>query len=400
MWYNESMNFLEKFLSRNIETINTPEELAKKLGRRAPLRLKLGVDITSADLHLGHAVVLWKMRELQEQGHKVVFLIGDFTSLVGDPTGKDKTRPEVNPEDIERDAKTYLEQVHKILLSDPAVFEVRRNSEWWHKMTLSRFVKILGQTTHGKLIARDFFQRRIEKGEEIYMHELIYPILQGYDSVELKSDVAFGATDQLFNEMLARPYQVNAGQEPQVVITTPALPGLDGVQKMSKSLGNYIALNDTPKNMFGKVMSIPDSSIITYFTLATAVPSEEIQLKANELRAEKINPRDLKMELARAIISRYYSASDAESAQAEFIKVFSKKERPSDMPVWRGAKGEGVVKIMVEGAGISSNTEARRLIAHKAVEFNGTPITDDKTKISENGTLKIGKLKWVQVNVE
>jgi len=398
--YNEGMNFLEKFLSRNIETINTAEGLAKKLGRGASLRLKLGIDITSADLHLGHAVVLWKMREMQEQGHKVVFLIGDFTSLVGDPTGQDKTRPEVSSADIERDAKTYLEQVHKILLADPAVFEIRRNSEWWNKMSLSRFVKILGQTTHGKLIARDMFQKRIENGAEIYMHELIYPVLQGYDSVELKSDVAFGATDQLFNEMLGRPYQVNAGQEPQVVITTPALPGTDGVQKMSKSLGNYIALNDTSKDMFGKVMSIPDSSIITYFTLATAVPAEEIQLKANDLRAEKVNPRDLKMELARAIIGRYYSSVEAEGAQAEFIKVFSKKEMPSDMPVWCGAKGESVVKIMVEGAGISSNTEARRLISQKAVEFNGQPIMDDKIKISENGTLKIGKLKWVKIKIE
>ncbi len=391
---------LERFLSRNVETINTEQELAKKLGRGLPLRIKIGVDVTSSDLHLGHAVALWKMRELQDVGHKIVFLIGDFTSLVGDPTGKDKTRPEMKHEDIEKNAKTYLAQVHKILLDNPEVFEIRHNSEWWNKMPLSQFIKILAATTHGKLIAREMFQRRLEQGEEIHMHELIYPILQGYDSVELKSDLTIVGSDQLFNEMMARPYQVSAGQEPQVVLTVPVLPGTDGVQKMSKSLGNYIALNDSPKEMFGKVMSIPDSMIVTYFTLATNVPSEEIQLKANDLRAEKINPRDLKMELARAIISRYYPAAEAEQAQADFIKIFSKKETPDDMPIFTCAKGESVVKAMVAGAGIASNTEARRLIAHKAVEFNGQLITDDKAKLNESGTLKIGKLKWLKINLE
>src|SRR3989344_4329764 len=283
---------LEKILARNVEDVIKREELEKKLTSGKQLRMKHGVDVTSPLLHLGHAVDYWKMREFQELGHKVVFLIGDFTTQIGDPTGKSKTRPEIEEATIKENAQTYLDQVKKILIDTPELLEVRRNSEWYGDMNISDFLGLLKLVTHAQLIERDMFQERIKQDQDIYVHELLYPILQGYDSVMLESDLTVIGSDQLFNEMMGRRFQKAFGQDPQVVMTTTITPGLDGKEKMSKSLGNFIALLDAPQDKFGKIMSMPDSLIDSYLFVYTQLPMEEVQ------HVVELHPREKKERLA------------------------------------------------------------------------------------------------------
>jgi tyrosyl-tRNA synthetase len=300
---------------RGTVAIETEEELIKKLKEDRPLRIKLGVDPTAPDLHLGHTVPLRKLADLQKLGHEVQFLIGDFTAMIGDPTGRNKTRPPLTQEEVREHAQTYVDQVHKVL--DPEKTTIHYNSEWFNKINLADFLKLTAQVTVARMLERDSFEKRLADQQPVHMHELMYCILTAYDSVALKSDVEIGATEQTFNMLMSRPYQQHFGQPQQVVMSLPMLVGTDGVQKMSKSLGNYIGINETSTDMYGKTMSVPDELIISYFTLVTPVPEEEIAEMEQQLKAGS-PPMDIKMRLARTIVADYHGEAAATSAEKEF----------------------------------------------------------------------------------
>ncbi|RLG10085.1 tyrosine--tRNA ligase [Candidatus Pacearchaeota archaeon] len=397
-------DIVEKIISefaRTTEEIYTLEEFRKKLKSGKKLVIKYGVDVTAPFLHIGHAVNLWMMRKLQEYGHKVVFLIGDFTTRIGDPTGRDETRPIIPEEEIEKNAQEFIKQVSMVLITDdPEVFEIRRNSEWFSKMPLDKFISLLSMVTHARLISRDMFQRRIKDGKEIYMHEIIYPILQGYDSYMLKSDLTIVGSDQLFNEMMGRFFQEKFGQEPQVIITTKITPGLDGKHKQSKSLGNYVALADTPRDKFGKIMTLPDELIIQWMEVYTEIPMEKIKEIENKMKNGLLNPRDAKLELAYAIVERYHGKEVAEREKEWFIKTFSKKEIPTDVPSVEVEKGEyTLLEIVKKCEPNKSNSEIRRLILQGGVKIFDKKITNPKEIISvkDEIILKIGKKKFCKV---
>src|SRR3989344_4114793 len=323
-----------EILKRNIEQIITEGELQKKLRSAKQLRIKHGVDVTNPLLHLGHAVNYWKMREFQELGHKVIFLIGDFTTQIGDPTGRYKTRPEISKKLVAKNARRFLEQAAKILINKPNLLEVRRNSEWYDKMKTDEFLGLLKKVTHAQLIERDMFQNRIKNNEEIHEHEIIYPVLQAYDSVMIKSDLTIIGTDQLFNELLGRRYQEIFGQKPQTIITTSITPGLDGKEKMSKSLGNFVAISDLPKEKFGKIMTIPDNLIESYLKVYTRLSFQEI----SEIVKQK--PNEAKKRLAYEIVNIYHREKKAKNAKESFEKIFSKREAPEDLKIYRAKSGE------------------------------------------------------------
>lgn len=388
---------------RTTDEIFSLEELREKLKTKRQLIIKYGVDVTAPFLHLGHAVNLWMMRRLQEEGHKVVFLIGDFTTRIGDPTGRSDTRPIIPEEEIEKNAQEFIKQVSKILITDnPEVFEIKRNSEWFSKMSTSEFISLLSMVTHSRLISRDMFQKRIEEGKEIYMHELIYPILQGYDSVMLKSDLTIVGTDQLFNEIMGRFFQEKFGQEPQVIITTKITPGLDGKFKQSKSLGNYVAITDSPRDKFGKIMSLPDNLIIQWMEVYTTIPLDKIKEYEQKMNNGEINPRDVKLELAKAIVERYHGKEIAQKEKEWFIKTFSKKEFPNDTPVVTIPKGKyTLLEILKSIKPENSNSELRRLISQGGVKVNGKKITDFKHTVyykeGERFNLKLGKKEFYRI---
>ena len=362
---------------RTTDEIFTLEEFKQQLSLKRPLRIKYGVDVTAPFLHIGHAVNLWMMRELQDLGHKVIFLIGDFTTRIGDPTEKSETRPVIPEEEIEQNAKEFIRQVSLILRTDADVFEIRRNSEWFNRMNTSHFVSLLSMVTHARLISRDMFQDRIRANREIYMHELIYPILQGYDSVMIHSDLTIVGTDQLFNEMMGRFFQERLDQPPQVIITTKITPGIDGKEKQSKSLGNYIALEDNPRDKFGKIMSIPDNLIIPYLEVYTTVPLQEVTEIQSTLEKGSINPRDAKLFLAEKIVERYHGTDIATQEREFFIKTFSEKETPMDIPETTFQEEQmeilHLVKVLLSD---TSSSQCRRLIVQGAVKINGNPVRD------------------------
>src|SRR3989338_6457945 len=388
-------NWLERATSHNVEEIFSKSELLSYLKRKKRIRIKFGVDVTSPLIHIGNAVNLWKMREFQEQGHKVIFLIGDFTSRIGDPTGKSKARPMRTPEEIEQDAQTYIEQVTKILLDAPDVFEVRRNSEWYDRMKLHEFLQLCTHLTHARLIQRDMFQERIKKNNEIYMHEILYPILQGYDSYVLKSDLTIIGSDQLFNELLGRHYQSLFGQDPQVIMTTVITPGLHGKEKQSKSLGNFIAIADSPEDKFGKVMSLPDSLIITYYRVYTFIDARQIDVYEKQL-AEGINPRDIKIKLARDLVALYHSDAVAEETKEQFIKTFSKKNIPKNLSTVTAKQKEPLVDFFSRTKLVASKSSAKRLIAGGAIELDGKKKQSSDT-VTKKGALSVGKRKFIRV---
>jgi len=381
-------NWVEHALTHNTERVITDEELRARIVSGKQLRIKFGVDVTNPLIHLGHAVNLWKMREFQEAGHKVVFLIGDFTSLIGDPTGKSKTRPERSKEEIEADAKLYIEQVTKILLDDPKVFEVRRNSEWYGKMSLDEFLKLCGKVTHARLIERDMFQKRIKEGSEIYMHELLYPILQGYDSYVLESDLTIIGSDQLFNEMMGRHYQALFDQAPQSIMTTVITPGLDGKEKQSKSLGNFVAITDAPEEKYGKIMTLPDDLIVTYYKVYTFIDSEKIKEYETQLNAGA-NPRDIKMKLAKDIVALYHGEDGAEQAEQSFVRMFQKKDVAADAKEVSIISGTTIIEFLREVGRADSNAEARRLIDEKGVRIGGETVGDVNLVLSKEDDGKI-----------
>jgi len=388
---------------RTTEEIFSLEEFKEKLKRKKQLIIKYGVDVTAPFLHLGHAVNLWMMRRLQEEGHKVVFLIGDFTTKIGDPTGRSETRPIIPEEEIEKNAQEFIKQVSTILITDdPQVFEIRRNSEWFSKMSTAEFISLLSMVTHSRLISRDMFQKRIEEGKEIYMHELIYPVLQGYDSVMLKSDLTIVGSDQLFNEMMGRFFQEKFGQEPQVIITTKITPGLDGKFKQSKSLGNYVAIADSPRDKFGKIMSLPDHLIIQWMEVYTTIPLEKIEEYKVKMKKGEINPRDVKLELAKAIVERYHGKEVAEMEKKWFLETFSQKEFPNDAPIIKIPEGEyNLLDILKFIKPEKSNSELKRLIMQGGVKIDGKKITDFKSLISckekEKLHLKLGKKEFYRI---
>src|SRR5438067_9452989 len=397
-----------EFLRKGAVEIIREEELRAKLEKSAktgkPLRVKLGADPTAPDIHLGHTVVIRKLRAFQELGHTVIFLIGDFTGLIGDPSGKSATRPQLTREEIAANAETYKTQIFKLL--DPAKTEIRFNSEWMDKLGSDGFVRLASHVTVKQILERDDFAKRLAEERPIALHELLYPLTQAYDSVALSADVELGGTDQKFNLLMGRNLQREYGQEAQVVITTPLLEGTDGVQKMSKSLGNYIGINETPQEMFGKVMSISDDLMWRYYELCTDLRADEIAaLRASAERGER-NPRDIKVELAKRIIKDFHSTEDARRAEEEFNRIFRQKQAPDEVEE-RIIKAERIAltHLLVELGLAASNAEARRLIEQGGVSVDGERCTvvNEILLLSPDKPareIKVGKRRFFRVRGE
>ncbi|MBL7058602.1 tyrosine--tRNA ligase [Patescibacteria group bacterium] len=386
-----------EYFSRTTEDVYSQKELEALLESGKKIRIKFGFDITAPFLHIGHGVSLWMIRYLQEQGHKAVLLAGDFTTSIGDPTGEDKTRPVISEEVIQANAEKYLEQVKMILLDDPEVFELHWNSDWYSKMPLSFFINLLSKVTHANLISRDMFRERIKNSNEIHMHEMLYPILQGYDSVELKSDLTIIGSDQLFNENMGRLYQEKSNQKPQVIITVKLLPGLDGQGKMSKSKNNYIGLGHSSRDKFGLTMTLPDNLIVDYLRIYTDVPLDEIE-KMKEVVVE--NPIQAKKFLASKIVERYHGVDIAEEEQAWFEETFSSKKAPTDIPNIEIKDGLTYFNVLQEFYGdAESNSNIRRLFEQGAVSVNEEKKKEHneiyKKKLGD--VFRVGKRTWFKV---
>jgi tyrosyl-tRNA synthetase len=389
-------------LGRGSQDLLVAAELEKKLRRGQPLRVKAGFDPTAPDLHLGHTVLINKLRQFQQFGHEVIFLIGDFTGLIGDPTGRNATRPRLTPDEVQANAKTYQQQIFRIL--DPERTRVDFNSRWFGSMPASGLIEIAAHYTVARMLEREDFSKRYKSGQPIAVHEFLYPLVQGYDSVALRADVELGGTDQKFNLLVGRSLQEHYGQEPQIVLTMPLLEGLDGVNKMSKSLGNYVAINDAPDEMFGKLMSISDQLMWRYFELLSFRPLREIGALRGEVDSGR-NPRDVKFELAREIVARFHDAAAAERAQTNFQARFSRKQLPSDLPLTAlPAAGEqlGLIAALVAAGLAASGTEARRKIAEGAVRIDGERAADAAVQL-KSGTeylLQLGPRRVARVRVE
>ncbi|MFY9463184.1 MAG: tyrosine--tRNA ligase [Candidatus Sungiibacteriota bacterium] len=378
-------------LTRGVEDIITREEAERMFASGKKLRIKLGIDATSPDLHIGHAVPLWKIRALQDAGHKAVIILGEFTTRIGDPTGRDASRPVLTPAVIRRNIAALKKQLGMILRTDSAHFEFHSNKEWHSKMREGDFLNLCAMVTHARLIERDMFQGRMKSGKEITITELLYPILQGYDSVVIKSDMTIIGSDQLFNEHFGRFFQEKLGQKPQAIITLKILPGLDGGAKMSKSLGNYIALNDIPQDKFGKAMRLIDSLIVPYLEVYTDVAIDDIRRVEQEIVAGS-NPRDAKLFFAEALVRRYHGAVAGGKERERFLATFSERRIPDEMPEIAVEEKEWhSVDLLVHLNLALSKAEARRLIIQKAVDIDG--------KVIENFTLAIAVKKGMVVRV-
>lgn len=389
---------MDEILSRNIEEIITRPEL-ESLMKKKKLRLKLGVDPSSPDIHLGHAVLLRKLRQFQDAGHTVIFLIGDVTARIGDPSGKKKTRPVLSQTEILHNAQTYLDQVGKII--DIKKAEIRSNSEWLDKLKFDDLLKLAGNFTVAQIIEREDFKKRMQEGAEVGLHELLYPLMQAYDSVALKADVEFGGTDQRFNMLAGRALQAKMGQPPQQVLMTKLLVGLDGKNKMSKSLDNYIALTDSPANMYGKVMSIPDMMIGPYYELCTDVPHELIR-EVIQTIADGANPRDAKASLAREIVSIYHSPKEAKEAETEWTRQFREGGRPSDVPIVRLKRSQkDLLEVMQAAKLVSTRSEARRLLEQKGVKLNDEVLVlGQEVEVRSGDVMQVGKRRYVKFDIE
>lgn len=397
----EAMNTIR----RGTDTLLIESELEQKLARSkvtgVPLRCKLGLDPTAPDIHVGHTVVLNKLRQLQDLGHTVIFLIGDFTAAIGDPSGRNVTRPPLSPEQIKINAETYLNQAGLVL--DLTKTEVRYNSEWNNALGATGLIRLASRYTLARLLERDDFAKRFAAELPIAMHELIYPLMQGYDSVALKSDIELGGSDQRFNLLVGRELQRQYDQEPQCILTMPLLVGLDGVEKMSKSKHNYIGITDTPNDMFGKVMSISDTLMWNWYDLLSLRPNAEIAKLKEECAAGR-NPRDAKVLLAKEIIARFHSAKEADAAEAEFNARFRGGAAPSDMPEVtvqaETADGIGILQMIKEAGLAPSNTEAGRNVTQGGVHLNGDKVSDKGLRLKAGTyTLQVGKRKWAKVTV-
>ncbi|MCJ7730071.1 MAG: tyrosine--tRNA ligase [Sedimentisphaerales bacterium] len=392
-----------QLLKRGTVEIFTEVDLAEKLTEAAKagrqLRIKLGLDPTSPDIHLGHNVVLRKMRQFQDLGHKAVLIIGDYTARIGDPTGQSAARPMLSCEEIEKNAKTYFQQAGKILDASEQKLEVRYNSEWLEKLTLMELIRLAAKKTVAQMLQRDSFKLRLKQDEDVYTHEFLYPLMQGYDSVAIQSDVELGGTDQTFNNLVGRDIQRAYGQKPQVVITTPILVGLDGKEKMSKSKGNYVGVTDEPKEMFGKIMSISDNMMENYFTLLTDLPGDKI---GELLDPGKTHPKEAKVLLGKTIVAQFYGKAAADAAAEEFDRVFAKKQRPDDMPQWPlPPEPISVKRLLVSCGAVTSASEAKRMVTQGAVSIDGLKIIDPNEQITpvDGQVVRVGKLMFGQIKV-
>ncbi|HEX7735078.1 MAG TPA: tyrosine--tRNA ligase [Ktedonobacteraceae bacterium] len=388
--------------ARTTEEMFAPAEFQERLTSGRQLRVKYGIDVTASYLHIGHAVNLWMMRQLQDLGHKAILLIGDFTTRIGDPTGRDLLRPVLPQDEIERNAQAFIEQARMVLrFDDPCLLEIRRNSEWYEQTRAEELLRLFSMITHTRLISRDMFQERIRQGHEIYMHELLYPVLQGYDSFMLQSDLTIVGSDQLFNEMLGRFYQERLGQKPQVIITTRITPGIDGKAKQSKSLGNYIGLGHTPREKFGRTMKLPDELIAVYLEVYTDVSMAEIA----EIKVWlPDDPMRAKLFLAREIVRRYHGSEVAEQEQAWFLETFSERAVPRDIPEIHLAAGElSAFEIVKSFFGPrKSNSDIRRLFEQGAIILNGQKIVraEEPVEVRQGDEWRAGKRSWFRVHLQ
>lgn len=388
-------------LKRGVAEILLESELLTKLRRGRPLRVKAGFDPTAPDLHLGHTVLINKMRRFQDFGHEVIFLIGDFTGLIGDPTGRNATRPALTEADVKANAATYQEQIFKIL--DPQKTRVEFNSSWMNAMSSAGLIQLAAQHTVARMLERDDFSKRYKSGQPIAIHEFLYPLVQGYDSVALKADVELGGTDQKFNLLMGRQLQEAQGQEPQVVITMPLLEGLDGVNKMSKSLGNYVGITEAPDDMFGKLMSISDELMWRYFDLLSFRPNYEL-VSLKDAVSNGRNPRDVKFELANEIVSRFHGAAAARQAQESFIARFQKGQVPEDLRKVELSIAEAELKLVAalkDAALAASSSAAYRLLDQGAVRVDGVKVTDRETRLAAGSTyvVQAGKREFAEITV-
>ena len=390
-------------LSRGCQAVYTQQELEARLAAAAEqgrqMRIKLGLDPTAPDIHLGHTVVLRKIRQFQDLGHKAVIIIGDYTARVGDPSGVNKTRPILSPDEIEANARTYVAQAGKVLDTSPDKLEVRPNGEWLAPLNLADILKLASQITVARMMERDTFDKRYKAETPIGVHEFLYPLMQGYDSVAIEADVELGGTDQTFNNLAGRIIQKAYGQPEQIVMVMPILPGLDGVEKMSKSKGNYVGLTDEPANMFGKVMSIPDKLMRDYYALLTDLPSERID---ELLNPGKTHPREAKALLAGTIVATYHDQAAAKAAAEEFDRVFSQRDAPTDMPeIVIGDGNMNIVELVVAAGFAKSNSEARRLIQQNAVSVDDNKVSDVEARVSlrSGAILRVGKRRFGRIVV-
>jgi len=386
-------------IARGADEILVEAELKKKLETGKPLRIKAGFDPTAPDLHLGHTVLINKLRQFQQLGHKVVFLIGDFTGMIGDPSGKSATRPPLTREQIKENSETYQQQIFKIL--DPDKTEVAFNSTWMDKMGAADLIRLASNYTVARMLERDDFNKRYKSNQSIAIHEFLYPLVQGYDSVALDADVELGGTDQKFNLLVGRQLQETHGKVPQVVLTMPILEGLDGVQKMSKSLGNYIGIDEPANEMFGKIMSISDDLMWRYFELLSFRSLDEINGFKQKIEQGE-NPRDIKFSLAEEIITRFHDAKAAKAAQADFINRFSNNAIPDDIPdknIIVTTEGMAIANVLKESSLVSSTSDAHRMIKQGAVKIDGERVEDSKQvlKAGFSAVLQVGKRKFARV---
>ena len=391
-----------RLISRGVADLLPEDEFKKKLEKavatNTPLIVKLGLDPTAPDIHLGHTVVLRKLKLFQDFGHKVIILIGDFTARIGDPTGKSVTRPPLTEEQVITNAKTYQEQIFKVL--DPEKTEVRFNSEWLSKLDFADVLKLASKYTVARMLERDDFHKRYTEGRPISIHEFMYPLMQGYDSIALKADVEFGGTDQTFNLLMGRHLQGEEGMPEQTIITMPILEGLDGIQKMSKSLGNYIGISEAPSEMYGKAMSIPDELMMRYFLLVTDMSIEEQEQLSKDLESGAAHPRDVKMKLAHTIVRLYHGEEAANFGQDEFVRVFQKHAMPTDIPEYKVTIKEEPVFVpqLLSDAGLTaSNGEARRSIKAGAFKIDGEKCNEEHIVLKDGMVLQVGKRKFIKI---
>ncbi|MED4462359.1 tyrosine--tRNA ligase [Metabacillus fastidiosus] len=392
--------------SQGVEDIIPLEELKNKIAKsillNEPLKIKLGLDPSAPDVHLGHTVVLNKLKQFQENGHIIQLLIGDFTGKIGDPTGKSTARKQLTDEEVKHNAKTYFDQFGKVL--DMEKVELHYNSEWLSRLNFEEVIQLAGKITVARLLERDDFEERIALGKPISLHEFFYPIMQGYDSVVLETDIELGGTDQYFNILMGRHFQEKFDKEKQVALLMPLLEGLDGVEKMSKSKKNYIGIDESPQEMYGKAMSIPDVLMIKYFELATDLPLEEKQRIKEGLAAETIHPRDAKMLLSKTIVKMYHGVEAAERAEQQFISVFQERAMPDEIPSvhWKGANKMIIIDLLVELDLQKSKSEARRMIENGGIRLNGEKIGDTQLEvmIENNLILQVGKRKFIQIKMD
>ena len=392
---------IKNLLTRGVVEVIEKDSLETKLNSGRKLRIKFGVDPTANILHLGHSVCLLKLREFQDLGHQIIFLIGDFTARIGDPTGKTTSRIPLSIKQIKENMRNYEKQASLVLNMDKV--EIRNNTEWWDKMDLKEMMLLAAKVTYGQVSARADFKKRLQEDKDFTLEEFMYPVLQGYDSVELRADVEIGGTDQVFNMLMGRRIQKKYNQEPQDVITCPLLIGLDGKEKMSKSLENYVGIAESAKEQFGKIMSLPDELIINYMRLLTGIPEEEINKMEKELKSGAVNPKEPKAKLGFEIAKLYHNAEEAEQAKKEFERVFSEREVPSEMPIVKILGNKiNIIDFLADNKILQSKSEARRLIEQGGVEIDKKKIDDwqKEVEVKDGSVIQIGKRKFIKIKIK